>query len=56
MLSRLPISLAHLDHYQLITIYLSKPIELGNLDLKQQINFVRRLEENNATMLSIENY
>ena len=56
MLSRLRISLAHLDHYQLITIYLSKPIELGNLDLKQQINFVRRLEENNATMLSIENY
>ena len=33
------------DHYQLIAIDLSKKIELENPDLKQQINFVGRLEE-----------
>ena len=38
------------DHYKLIAIDLSKQIELENPDLKQQINFVGRLEENNATM------
>ena len=38
------------DHDRLIAIDLSKQIELENLDLKQQINFIRRLEENNATM------
>ena len=27
-------------HYRLISIYLSKQIELENLDLKQQINFI----------------
>ena len=32
---------------------MSKQIELENLDLKQQINFVGRLEENNATMFFI---
>ena len=41
------------DHYKLIPIYLSKQIELGNPDLKQQINFTRRLEENNATVFFI---
>ena len=38
------------DHYQLITIDLSKQIELENFDLKQQINLIVRLGENNATM------
>ena len=38
------------DHYKLIAIDLSKQIELENPDLKQQINFTGRLEENNATM------
>ena len=41
------------DHYQLIAIDLSKQTELENFDLKQQINFIGRLEENNATMLFI---
>ena len=38
------------DYYKLIAIDLSKQIELENPDLKQQINFTGRLEENNATM------
>ena len=41
------------DHYKLIAIDLSKQIELENTDLKQQINFTGRLEENNATMFFI---
>ena len=41
------------DHYQLIAIDLSKQIELENLDLKQQISFIGKLEENNATMFFI---
>ena len=41
------------DHYQLIAIDLSKQIKLENPDLKQQINFIGRLEENNATMIFI---
>ena len=41
------------DHYKLIAIDLRKQIELENLDLKQQINFIGRLEENNATMFFI---
>ena len=40
-------------HYQLIAIDLSKQTELENFDLKQQINFIGRLEENNATMFFI---
>ena len=41
-------------HYKLIAIDLSKQIELENLDLKQQINFIGKLEEDNgATMLFI---
>ena len=43
-------------HYQFIAIVLSKQTKLENLNLKQQINFIRRLEQNNATMfLIIEN-
>ena len=41
------------DHYQLIAIDLSKQIELEKFDLKQQINLIGRLEENNATMFFI---
>ena len=41
------------DHYQLIATELSKQTELENFDLKQQINFIGRLEENNATMFFI---
>ena len=36
------------DHYKLTAIDLSKQIELENPDLKQQINFIGRLEENNV--------
>ena len=39
-------------HYKLIATGLSKQIELENLDLKQQINFIGRLEED-ATMFFI---
>ena len=41
------------DHYKSIPIDLSKQIELENPDLKQQINFIGRLEENNATVFFI---
>ena len=41
------------DHYQLIAIHLSKQTELENFDLKQHINFIGRLEENNRTMFFI---
>ena len=41
------------DHYKLIAIELSKQIELENPDLKQQINFIGRLQENNATIFFI---
>ena len=34
------------DHFQLIAIDLNKQTELESFDLKQQINFIRRLEEN----------
>ena len=41
-------------HYKLIAIDLIKQIELENPDLKQQINFIGKLYENNgATMFSI---
>ena len=42
-----------IDHYQVIAIDSSKQIELENPDLKQQINFIGRLEENNAVMFFI---
>ena len=35
-------------HYKLIVIDLSKQIELENPDLKQQINFIGKLEEENG--------
>ena len=42
------------NHYKLIAIDLSKQMELENLDLKQQINFIIKLEEHNgATMFFI---
>ena len=41
------------DHYRLIAKDLSKQTELENPDLKQQINFIGRLEENNARMFFI---
>ena len=41
------------DHCKLIAIDLSKQIDLENPDLKQKINFIGRLEENNATMFFI---
>ena len=40
------------DHYKLIAIDLIKQIELENPDLKEQINFIGRLEED-ATMFFI---
>ena len=40
------------NHYKLIAIDLSKQTELENLDLKQQINFIGKLEED-ATMFFI---
>ena len=42
-------------HYKLIAIDLSKQIVLKNSDLKQQINFIGRLERNEgATFFIIE--
>ena len=41
------------DHYKLVAIDLSKQIELENPDLKQQINFIGRLEEDNASVFFI---
>ena len=40
-------------HYKLIAIDLSKQIELENSNLKQQINFIGKLEGNKATMFFI---
>ena len=40
-------------HCKLIAIDLSKQIELENSDLKQQINFIGRLEENNARVFFV---
>ena len=37
-------------HYKLIAIDLSKQIELENPDLKQQINFIGKLEEDEANV------
>ena len=42
-----------LKHYKLIVIDLSKQIELENPDLRQQINFIGKLENNRATMFFI---
>ena len=40
-------------HCKLIVIDLSKQIELENPDIKQKINFIRKLDEDNATMFFI---
>ena len=40
-------------HYKLTAIDLSKQIELENPNLKQQINFTRKLEDDEATMFFI---
>ena len=40
-------------HYKLIAIDLSKQIELENPNLKQQVNFIGKLEDNEATMFFI---
>ena len=40
-----------LKHYKLIAIDLSKQIELENLDLKQQITFIERLERNEGAAI-----
>ena len=42
-----------LEEHKIISTDLCKQIELENLDLKQQINFIGRLEESNATMFFI---
>ena len=39
------------NHYKLIVIALSKQNDLENPDLKQQINLIRRLEEDNVTII-----
>ena len=40
-------------HYKLIAINLSKQIELENPDLRQQNNFIGKLEDDKATMFFI---
>ena len=40
-------------HYKLIAIDLSKKIELETRDLRQQINFIGKLEDDKATMFFI---
>ena len=43
-----------LKHYQLIAINLSKQLELENSDLRQQINFIGKLEDDEATFFITE--
>ena len=43
----------YFSKHKLIAIDLSNQIELENPDLKQQINFIGRLDEDNATMFFI---
>ena len=38
-------------HYKLIAVDLSKKIELENPDLKHKINFIGRLERNEAATM-----
>ena len=40
-------------HYKLIAIDLSKQIQLENSNLRQQINFIGKIENNKATMFSL---
>ena len=39
------------NHYKLISIDLNKQTELENSDLKQQINFIGKLEEDGGTTM-----
>ena len=41
------------NYYKLIAIDLSKQIELENPNLKQQINFIDKLEDDKATMFFV---
>ena len=41
------------EHYKLFAIDLSKQIKLENPDLRQQINFIGKLEDDKATMFFI---
>ena len=41
------------EHYKLIAIDLSKQIKLENPNLKQQINFIGKLEDDRVTMFFI---
>ena len=43
------------NHYKVIAIDLSKQSELENSDLKQQTNFIGRLDENNGTTMFVIN-
>ena len=43
----------YFSKHKLITLYLSKQIKLENLLLKQQINFIGKLEDDRATMFCI---
>ena len=40
-------------HYKLVAIDLSKQIKLENPDLKQQINFIGKFEDDRATIIFI---
>ena len=40
-------------HYKVVAIDLNKQIELENPDLRQQINFICKLEDDKATMFFI---
>ena len=40
-------------HYKLIVIDLNKQIELKNPDLRQQINFIAKVEDDKATIFFI---
>ena len=42
------------DYYKLIAVDLSKQSELENSDIKQQINFIGRLEQNATVFFIIE--
>ena len=42
-----------LKHCKLIAIDLNKQIELENTDLRQQINFIDKLEDDKAAMFSV---
>ena len=42
-----------MKHYKLLAIYLRKQIELEKPDLRQQINFIDKIEDDKATMFFI---